>query len=163
MGVTGCGKSTVGNALAAAQGWTFVEADHFHSKANIEKMTSGVPLTDQDRVGWMDSITSTINTLQAPIVVLACSALTRFVQSRLDLIPRDLFYVYLETTHVDLGQRLTARDHFMPVGLIDSQKAALNLPDSVITYDANQPVQDIISDLSKQLSANIPVRTTCPT
>ncbi|GHA89578.1 gluconokinase [Algimonas arctica] len=144
MGVSGCGKSTIGRALAAKNAWPFLEGDRFHPAENIEKMASGTPLTDQDRVAWMDGICCAVDAHAAPVLVLACSALTPFVRNRLGQIGRNLIYAHLKTDSVDMVERLGFRDHFMPAQLLSSQYAALSVPDGAYEFDASKPADRIV-------------------
>tara|TARA_R110000787_G_scaffold14348_17_gene44405 strand:+ start:3451 stop:3951 length:501 start_codon:yes stop_codon:yes gene_type:complete len=158
MGVAGSGKTTVGAGLAEAAGWPFVEADDFHSDANREKMASGVPLTDQDRVGWISAIAAHVAESEAPRMVLACSALTRFVQERLMRDSGRLCrFVWLDVPVADLRARMASRaGHFMPVSLLESQLAALKVPDGAVRMDAMCPVSELILRLQEALPAPDP-------
>lgn len=81
MGVSGCGKSTIGKVLSEQTGFPFFDGDDFHPEENIEKMSSGQPLTDKDRITWINSICDHLNRLRTPTAFLACSALTSFIRS----------------------------------------------------------------------------------
>jgi carbohydrate kinase (thermoresistant glucokinase family) len=133
MGVSGSGKSTVGELLAERLGWPFGDADEFHPPANIEKMRSGVPLTDDDRWPWLEAIAAWIDegrTSGKPRVV-GCSALKRRYRDVLIGPRRDVRLVYLQGTKAVIAARMAARrDHFMPPALLDSQFAALEEPSS---------------------------------
>ena len=137
MGVAGSGKSSIAEALSDAEGWPFVEADVHHSAANKEKMASGVPLTDTDRADWVRSMCETLASMPEERVVLACSALTPFVQNGLrEHSGRRCLFVLLDVPRDELARRISSRaDHFMPVSLLDSQLAALVLPEGVIRFD----------------------------
>ncbi|WP_454043387.1 gluconokinase [Cellulosimicrobium sp. Marseille-Q8652] len=127
MGVAGCGKSTVGSLLAARLGLRFVDADDLHPPANVTKMTAGTPLTDDDRLPWLDRVADVMRAgadAGTPVVV-ACSALRRPYR---DALRRggDLAFVHLHGDRDLLAGRIAARaDHFMPSTLLDSQLAAL--------------------------------------
>jgi carbohydrate kinase (thermoresistant glucokinase family) len=131
MGVAGSGKSTVGVLLAERLGWPFGDADEFHPPSNIEKMRSGVPLTDDDRWPWLEAIAAWIDEGRAsgkPRVV-GCSALKRRYRDVLTGGRRDVRLVYLQGTKAVIAARMAARrDHFMPPALLDSQFAALEEP-----------------------------------
>jgi gluconokinase len=150
MGVSGCGKSTIGRALAEENDWPFLEGDQFHPAANIEKMASGTALTDKDRERWVDNMNGAVDAQAAPILVLACSALTPFVRGRLDRVDRDIIYAHLKTEHVDMVDRLTAREHFMPPELLPSQYAALSVPDGAYEFDAGNPPDVIVAQMTNQ-------------
>jgi gluconokinase len=131
MGVAGCGKSTTGNALAKALGWPFRDADSFHPAANIDKMSRGLPLDDDDRWPWLAAIARWIDErreLAAPAIV-SCSALKRAYRDRIVGIRRDVRLVYLHGDRGLIRRRLSARKHhFMPAALLDSQLGVLEEP-----------------------------------
>lgn len=131
MGVSGSGKSTVGNALASALGWEFRDADSFHPPANIEKMSRGIPLTDADRTPWLAAIAAWIDhRLQAgqPGIV-SCSALKRAYRQILLEGRSGVGLVYLQGDFDLIAARMSARrDHFMPPALLQSQFQTLQEP-----------------------------------
>ncbi|MDD0977068.1 gluconokinase [Pseudomonas fontis] len=131
MGVAGCGKSCVGSAIADHSGGRLIEGDAFHPKANIDKMSAGIPLNDDDRAGWLirlgQELQATIKAGERPI--LTCSALKRRYRDALRHAVPDLGFVFLELTPEEAERRVLARPgHFMPASLIDSQFAALEAP-----------------------------------
>ncbi len=137
MGVSGCGKSTVGAALAEALGWPFVDADDLHPPANVAKMAAGVPLTDADRSPWLDRIVTEVSRLRdsAGDVVLACSALRHAYRERLAQ-AGDVRFVHLHAELAVVDLRLAARRHrYMPASLLESQFAALEPPAGAIAID----------------------------
>jgi len=156
MGVSGCGKSTIGQALAEQNGWPFLEGDDFHPQQNIQKMASGEALTDQDRAAWVEAIGQAVNTDRSPVLVLACSALTPFVQGHLNAVNRTTLYAHLKTDDVNMSDRLAARDHFMPAALLPSQYAALSMPHGVYEFDASAPPDQLVSQMTDQLKAALP-------
>lgn len=124
MGVSGAGKSTVGAALAAALGASFVDGDDLHPPANVAKMAGGVPLDDDDRAPWLDEVGRTL--AGGASVVVACSALKRRYRDRIRAVAPDTVTIALDGSRELLGARLGARiDHFMPASLLDSQLGAL--------------------------------------
>ncbi|SDJ93244.1 gluconokinase [Streptomyces indicus] len=126
MGVTGTGKSTVGQLLAEELGVPYAEADEFHSPANIEKMRSGTPLTDEDRWPWLDAIGAWAASRAGRGGVVSCSALKRVYRDRLRAAAPDLVLVHLTGSRELITERQSAREgHFMPASLIDSQFATL--------------------------------------
>ncbi|MEM8724101.1 MAG: gluconokinase, GntK/IdnK-type [Pseudomonadota bacterium] len=153
MGPSGCGKSTVSAALASAIGAPMLEGDDYHSDKNRAKMTSGEPLSDCDRAGWLDAIWHALEAHLAPRVVLACSALTPYVQSRLrEASDRNVRFVLLDLPREVLAKRLEARtDHFMPSSLLESQLDALRAPQDAIVVDASQSVDAIVAKILRQL------------
>lgn len=156
MGVSGCGKSTVGQAFAQQNDWPYLEGDDFHPDENIQKMSSGIPLTDTDRAHWIEAICKAVNAQTVPVLVLACSALTPFVREQLDQVSRKTVYVHLKTDKVDMMGRLTARDHFMPAGLLPSQFAALSVPTGAYEFDANAPPNVIVAQMTDLLNLVLP-------
>ena len=142
MGVCGCGKSTVGEALAGAIGCRFLDADNFHPQANVDKMASGVPLTDEDRWPWLDSIADELAQVLAKgeHAVLACSALKEAYRQRLKR-AGDVRIVYLKGDQATIAARLASRQHeYMPPTLLPSQFAALEEPAHALAVDIREPV-----------------------
>jgi gluconokinase len=129
MGVSGSGKSSVGERLGQHLGLPFRDADEFHPPANIKKMTSGTPLTDDDRWPWLDAIGRALGAADDGMVV-ACSALRRIYRDRLTATAgRPVLFVLLSGSRQTIGQRLGGRKgHFMPPSLLDSQFATLEPP-----------------------------------
>jgi gluconokinase len=143
MGVCGCGKTTVGRALAAAQGWAFHDADAFHSRANIAKMAAGQPLTDEDRWPWLDSMASAMGAILArgEHAVFACSALREAYRERLRR-AGDVRFVFLDGDFDTIAARLASRTHeYMPATLLASQFATLEVPVDALRLDVTLPVQ----------------------
>ena len=157
MGVSGVGKTTVGKALAADLGWTFVEADDFHPPANVEKMRAGIALTDADRVGWLQTLGRTLADSRAAEsgVVLACSALKRSYRDALRSGDPDLRLVFLHGSRELLAARIGARrDHYMPPSLLDSQLAALEAPaadEQPITIDIAADPANLVAEIVRRL------------
>lgn len=146
MGPSGCGKSTVAQALSQATGWTCIEGDDHHPPANIRKMQSGIALTDADRAGWIDSLLRHANALADKTIVIACSALTPYVQTRLtgDSV-RTCRFILLNVPEDVLASRLQSREgHFMSADLLSSQLAALTPPEAAISVDATLPMSEIV-------------------
>lgn len=150
MGVTATGKTTVGTALAAALGGVFVEGDAFHPQANIEKMSAGIPLDDDDRRPWLRTLAGEIARLDAAgeISVTACSALRRRYRDWLREGNSGVFFVHLDATFDVLLDRMRRRTHFMPPSLLQSQLDTLEPlePDeSGAVIDDTQPVDAVIA------------------
>jgi len=125
MGVSGSGKTTVGTALAETLGVEYAEADAFHPQANIDKMSSGVPLTDEDRAPWLEAIAAWIREHQATGGVVTSSALKRRYRDVLRS-GGDAWFAHLDGDREILTERMKTRSgHFMPVSLLDSQLADL--------------------------------------
>lgn len=149
MGVAGCGKSSVSEALCLRSGAFAIEGDSFHPEANIQKMSAGIPLTDEDRAGWLDTLAAQLQQAiaagQRP--VLTCSALKLIYRERLRRAVPGLGVVFLELTPETAAQRVATRPgHFMPASLIDSQFAALEVPSSeplTLRLDATRPLDEL--------------------
>lgn len=132
MGVSGSGKSTIAAMLAHRLHWVYEDADWFHPKSNVEKMHHGEPLTDEDRWPWLHSIAAWIDQTRnaGHHGIVACSALKRAYRDILIGARTDVRLVFLKGTRDLIARRIAARDdHFMPASLLDSQFAALELPD----------------------------------
>lgn len=128
MGVSGCGKSTVGIEIARRLDWDFRDGDAFHPPSNVEKMRSGAPLTDDDRWPWLDAIAAEIAARESRggHVVIACSALKRAYRDRLRASRAAIRFVHLAGSFELIDGRMKARqDHFMPASLLKSQFATL--------------------------------------
>jgi gluconokinase len=128
MGVAGAGKTTVSAALAERLGWTLAEADEFHPQANIDKMASGIPLTDDDRWPWLSSIRDWMSeqATAGHSTVLTCSALKRSYRDLLAEAQGRVVFAHLDGTPELLAERMASRSgHFMPTGLLPSQLATL--------------------------------------
>lgn len=143
MGVSGSGKSTVGQLLATALALSFVDGDDLHPAENKRKMAAGIALNDLDRAPWLDAIAEV---LARGSVVVACSALRRRYRDRLRAAVPELRLVYLRGSRELLSERISGRKHhFMPVTLLDSQLATLEEPgaeESALTVDvALAPVE----------------------
>ncbi len=131
MGVSGCGKTTVGRLLAEHTGWPFLDADDLHSTENIAKMMAGTPLTDVDRAPWLEQVAAWIAERRAAgeSGVVACSALKRGYRDRLRAADPDLRFVYMKSDHDTIRARLAKRvGHFFPRHLLDAQFADLDEP-----------------------------------
>lgn len=151
MGVSGSGKSSVGEGIAESLGLRFLEGDRLHPPANVEKMSKGIPLTDEDRWPWLDAIgaevTGSLDTGQG--IVLSCSALKKTYRDRLRAAAHGrLVFVYLHGSRALLEKRMGARSgHFMPASLLDSQLKTLESPvgeAGVVTVEIDATVGDIV-------------------
>lgn len=149
MGVAGSGKTTVGKHVAARLSLPFFEGDEFHPKENVDKMSSGIPLTDADRGPWIDSIVAALNKNDATDAIVACSALSEFVRNRLRTgLKRAPQFVWLSGDPELIEQRLQTRpQHYMKAGMLASQFAALQAPDTAHRIDIRKPVDQVVADV----------------
>ena len=149
MGVSGCGKSSVGSALAASLAGIYVDGDDLHPAANVAKMSAGIPLTDADRWPWLDKIGRCL-TLADETALIGCSALKRIYRDRIrQVVGAPVSFIHLAGSRETIQRRLQARrDHFMPPALLDSQFAALEPPgadERAITVDIDQPLDQVVA------------------
>jgi gluconokinase len=150
MGVSGSGKTTVGQLLAQRLGLPCIDADDYHPSANVEKMRAGVALTDEDRWPWLDRINGVLreHAASGSNAILACSALKQVYRDRLaDGLP-DVRWVYLKGSFELIQSRLLARKHrYMPASLLQSQFATLEEPRDATTIDISGTPQEAADDV----------------
>src|SRR5689334_25380105 len=157
MGVSGAGKSTVAEALAAKLGWRCEDGDKFHPASNVAKMSAGQPLTDEDRWPWLKAIADEIDRLcgKGQRAVVACSALRRAYRDVLVHGRNDVRIVFLDGTQDLIAKRLAARKgHFMPAGLLDSQFRTLERPkpdEGAVTVSIDATIEKIVDDIIRKL------------
>ena len=154
MGVSGAGKTTVGQLLAAALDAEFAEGDAYHPPKNIEKMRRGIPLDDTDRWPWLEILSAQIDRWLAAgrPVVLACSALKQRYRDVLAKGRPGVRFVHLEGDKALIRLRLDRRrGHYMPAVLLDSQFAALEPPADAITVDVTGTPAAIVADIMQRL------------
>jgi carbohydrate kinase (thermoresistant glucokinase family) len=157
MGVAGSGKSTIGTMLARRLNWEFADADSFHPASNVEKMSRGVPLTDEDRGPWLEAIAAWMDglTRDGRHGIVACSALKRAYRRLLVGGRKEIRIIYLKGEKDLIAARMAARSgHFMPVGLLDSQFRTLEEPGPeedplVVSIDA--PPQEMVETILLKL------------
>jgi gluconokinase len=159
MGASGCGKSTLGRALAAALHWRFIEGDTLHSPANIAKMSSGVPLTDEDRWPFLENVGAAIHAAGADGVVVACSALKRDHRDRIRARAGEVAFVLPSVDRAHLLARLEhRRGHFMPPALLDSQLQALEPPqqdERALVLDGNASTEIQVSRVLDAIASDL--------
>lgn len=153
MGVAGCGKSSVGEALARIEGLRLIEGDSFHDDANIDKMRRGIALTDADREGWLARLGDELGRRRDGGVVLTCSALRRAYRDRLRAASPGLSFVFLDIDRDTALHRVRARaaEHFFSADLVDSQFATLQSPvgePGVLRLVATAPVEQLQREAS---------------
>jgi gluconokinase len=157
FGVSGAGKTTVGKLLASELGWRFIEGDDFHPAANIEKMRSGHPLTDEDRWPWLDCLRKRIEQLlsAAENAVLACSALKRAYRDRLR-VSDEVKFVFLRGDYALVEKQLRSRHgHFMNANLLQSQFDDLEQPqpdENVLTIELGRSPAEIVERIKTKLN-----------
>lgn len=149
MGVSGCGKTTVGKKLANQLNLPFYDADDFHPLANVEKMSSGKPLKDDDREPWLKILSKKIDVWNRNKgAVLACSALKLSYRQLLASKSEHVQFVHLKGDRDTLLKRLKAREaHYMPPDLLDSQFEALEEPKDAITVSAHKTPQVLVREI----------------
>jgi gluconokinase len=158
MGVSGSGKTTVGQLLAATLGWPFYDADAFHPPTNIEKMKNGIPLTEEDRIPWLEAMHAEMDCLIAgrQSAVMTCSALTALDRSRLVKDDRDIRLIYLHGSFELIRQRLEARKgHFFRPELLASQFATLQEPRDLVTISIDQSPSMIVESIINALGIEL--------
>lgn len=157
MGVSGSGKSTIGEALAHRLGWRFEDGDSFHPLGNVAKMKAGHPLNDADRRPWLEAISAEIERIAAARshIVIACSALKRAYRDIVAHGRSDIRIVFLDGSEQLISERLKQRKgHFMPPGLLASQFAALEVPSAdehVISVSIDADVETIVANVPRKL------------
>lgn len=154
MGVASCGKTSVGEALATGLGATFTEGDKLHPKANVEKMSAGVPLSDDDRWPWLMLVGESLQGREGRIA--SCSALKRTYREHITAkAGRPVAFVFLDGTRDLLEQRIAARKgHFMPPSLLASQLATLERPrpdECAKPFDIARPIEEIVAEAAAWL------------
>ena len=162
IGVSGSGKTTIAEGVARREAWPLLEGDKFHPPANIEKMSHGIPLTDEDRWPWLRAIAAAIDDWRknGQSGVVACSALKRAYRAILIGDRNDVVLVYLQGSKDLIGQRMASRKgHFMPPALLDSQFATLEEPQQdehpIVVSVAGTPeeiVDEVIGKLQERMA-----------
>ncbi|MGH8020697.1 MAG: gluconokinase [Opitutaceae bacterium] len=154
MGVSGCGKTTVGRLLAQTIGATFLDADDFHTPASVEKMRAGTPLTDDDRAGWLERLRAEVARFLAngSPLVLACSALRESYRRTLAHPGEDVCFVHPKGAFEQIHPRISGRsDHYMPASLLRSQFATLEEPAYALTIDVDIKPDEAVARIVRHL------------
>ena len=162
MGVTGCGKSSLGREIARCLNAPFLEGDEFHPEANIAKMSAGIPLTDDDRIGWLDTLAGEIGqkSQEGASVVTSCSALKKKYRTQLnDVSGHNILYVFMDGPKEVIASRLGQRKgHYMPPSLLDSQLEALEPPggdERVIRVDLRKTIAEMLAEVMDRLQLSV--------
>lgn len=155
MGVAGSGKSTVGEALAERLDATYYDGDDLHPQANIEKMSRGEPLTDEDRWPWLTKVGERLGEADGTLII-GCSALKRVYRDHIrEKAGATVIFIHLAGSRAVIEGRMGARTgHFMPTSLLDSQFATLEVPSAdehAVTVDIDQPLDDVVTDIVEKL------------
>ena len=155
MGVSGVGKTTIGTMLASRLGWAYYDADDFHPAENVEKMRRGIPLTDEDREGWLTAIGALIRKRvdeDAPAVV-SCSALKESYRRKLEIPDEKVALLYLKAPKDVVEERIRSRSgHFFSPDLLTSQYQTLEEPSGAVVVNATPAPAAVVSEAVRKLS-----------
>lgn len=150
-GICGCGKTTLGKALAEHLAWHHIEADEYHSTENKDKMSRGIPLTDEDRVPWLQNLHRALS--EQPKSVLSCSALKA---SYRDILLADIsaLTVWLDISRESAEHRVTNRSsHYMSPLLVQSQIDTMELPETALVINAEQPTIEAMGAVLRHIKS----------
>jgi len=159
MGVSGCGKTSVGVRLSEVLGWPFFDGDDFHPGENVQKMSQGIPLTDNDRYSWLATLHDLIEShLQSgKSILLGCSALKHRYRNQLAEGNRGIVFVYLKGDFDLILARMSARQgHYMEAGMLRSQFDSLEEPSEAVIIDINKSLEQIVAEILGHLTSNGP-------
>ncbi|WP_229053713.1 gluconokinase [Aeromicrobium sp. Leaf350] len=164
MGISGTGKSAVGRAVADRLGLPYADGDDYHPRSNIEKMSAGTPLTDEDRWPWLELVAGWLTEHADSGGVISCSALKRSYRDVLRRGAEGVLFLHLEGDHDLIQERMEKRDHFMPATLLESQERTLEpLEDDERgwSFDIAPPIEQIVDEFVERagLSALEPEET----
>lgn len=153
MGVSGCGKTTIGSKLAERLEWSFIESDNFHSEEDVRKMANGIPLTDADRQPWLEKLHALLvecSQKNQP-AVMACSALKEKYRQTLSAGLNNIRFVYLKGDYDLIRERMQKRQHFMKAEMLKSQFEALEEPKDALILDISQPSNFLIEEILRRI------------
>lgn len=153
MGVSGCGKTTIGKLLSQRLGLAFYDADDFHSRENIRKMSHGIPLTDEDRMPWLAELAALLKSQEEEGAVLACSALKENYRLLLqEGLKERIIWIHLEGTQELLQERLEKRaGHFLSAKLLASQLEALERPAYAYHFPITESPETIVEEIVRKV------------
>lgn len=156
MGVSGCGKTTVGKLLSKKLGMAYFDADDFHPQSNVDKMKNGTPLTDEDRLPWLVTLANEIEKWEAKGgAILSCSALKEKYRQVLASKINTITWIYLSGSFDLIKSRLENRDeHYMKSHLLQSQFDALEIPDYGLEINITSTPQEIVNTIISKLNTN---------
>ena len=145
MGVSGSGKSTIGQCVADELEIPFIEGDDYHPAANVQKMASGTPLEDNDRIAWIDALMTAANDRPEANVIVACSALTEFVRTKIKAQSRrPVCFIHLTANPILISERLERRgQHFMKPGMLPTQLTTLQPTPEAVAIDTTPGVEEV--------------------
>jgi len=154
MGVSGCGKSTVGRLLADKLDLPFFDGDDYHPKANVDKMSKGNPLNDDDRMLWLNTLNQLAIENLSKGAVIGCSALKELYRRLIcRSFEKQVLYIYLEGSYEQIYNRMQKRDdHFMPAGLLESQFATLEPPKEGLKVSISKSPDTIVATIIETLN-----------
>jgi len=151
MGVSGCGKSTIGKLLSKNLAMPFFDGDDYHPEANVKKMEAGNPLNDFDRQGWLERLNQLAIEHGQSGAIIACSALKDAYRTMLTKDLPESYFVYLAGTYDEISARLAQRkDHFMPAALLQSQFNTLEVPKNAISVSIANTPEEIVTAIVSQ-------------
>ena len=157
MGVSSSGKSTIGYLLSERLGWPILDGDDFHLRANVEKMSRGIPLTDEDRYPWLDRLAELIadHLKKDQSMILACSALKQAYRTRLVVDPSKTLFIYLKGSYKLILARMSERSgHYMKPHMLVSQLSTLEEPQDALTVSIDQTPEQIVNSVVDYLKAD---------
>ena len=154
MGVSGCGKSTIGMLLAEALGIPFFDGDDYHPEANVNKMANGIALNDKDREGWLQALNKLALEHKSSGAVIACSALKESYRTTLHKeLKNEMVFVYLQGSFSEIHARLQERKgHYMPIELLKSQFETLEEPKDAIEVSITHSPKAIIKEILEKIA-----------
>ena len=158
MGVAGCGKTTVGTMLAKQIHAAFIDADDYHPQINISKMKQGIPLTDDDRLPWLKTLSEIIRKYlsRGETLILACSALkSKYREILLNGSSLGVRFIYIKCKAETAKRRIEQREgHFTPSSIVDSQFADLEEPRLALTVNGENPIESIVEEAVRWIHGN---------